>query len=99
VRHRAGPSSEGPARPRVAESPSATRRGPRHPGATSRDPSSSEGSRAWSYLVKEVALPVETIDGPFGEITYLPSLIEMTDVVPGFDRSAEPLGSSSLTWW
>ena len=57
-----------------------------------------DGTRPWSDLIKEAELPVETIDGPFGEITYLPSLLEMTDVTPGFDRSTQPLGSSALTW-
>jgi crotonobetainyl-CoA:carnitine CoA-transferase CaiB-like acyl-CoA transferase len=56
------------------------------------------GSRPWSDLIKEAGLPVETIDGPFGEITYLPSMIDMPDVTPGFDRSTQPLGSSPLTW-
>lgn len=57
-----------------------------------------DGTRPWADVVKEADLPVETIDGPFGEITYLPSLIEMTDVRPGFDRSTQPLGSSRLDW-
>lgn len=62
------------------------------------DAAALDGTRAWSDLVKEANLPVEVIDGPFGEITYLPSLIEMTDVTPGFDRSTQPLGSSALSW-
>ncbi len=62
------------------------------------DQAALDGTRAWADLVKESGLPVETIDGPFGEITYLPSLIEMPDIKPGFDRSAQPLGSSTLTW-
>lgn len=57
-----------------------------------------DGTRPWADIVKDAQLPVATIDGPFGEITYLPSLIEMTDVKPGFDRSTQPLGSSSLSW-
>lgn len=62
------------------------------------DESALDGTRPWSDVVKEADLPVETIDGPFGEITYLPSLIEMPDIHPGFDRSTQPLGSSGLTW-
>ncbi len=57
-----------------------------------------DGTRPWADIVKEAQLPVATIDGPFGEITYLPSLIEMPDIKPGFDRSTQPLGSSKLSW-
>lgn len=57
-----------------------------------------DGTRPWADVVADAGLPVETIDGPFGVITYLPSLIEMPDVKPGFDRSAQPLGSATLTW-
>jgi len=62
------------------------------------DAAALDGARAWSDLVKEADLPVETIDGPFGEITYLPSMIEMTDVTPGFDRGTQPLGADRLAW-
>ncbi|MCP9773402.1 CoA transferase [Synechococcus sp. Tobar12-5m-g] len=62
------------------------------------DASALSGSRPWADLIREAQLPVETIDGPFGKITYLPSLLEMTDIKPGFDRSTQPLGSSSLSW-
>jgi len=62
------------------------------------DAAALDGTRPWEDLIREAQLPVETIDGPFGTITYLPSLIEMTDVKPGFDRSTQPLGSSGLTW-
>lgn len=57
-----------------------------------------DGTRPWADIVKQADLPIETIDGPFGEITYLPSLIEMTDIKAGFDHSTQPLGSSGLTW-
>lgn len=62
------------------------------------DAAALDGSRAWSDLVKEASLPVATVDSPFGEITYLPSLIEMPDIHPGFDHGTLPLGSSALTW-
>jgi len=62
------------------------------------DESALDGTGPWADIVKEANLPVETIDGPFGEITYLPSLIEMTDLKPGFDHSTQPLGSSRLIW-
>lgn len=62
------------------------------------DESALDGTRPWADLVTEAELPVATIDGPFGEITYLPSLIEMTDVRGGFDRSTQPLGAGRLAW-
>lgn len=62
------------------------------------DAAALDGARAWSDLVKEADLPVATIDGPYGEITYLPSMIEMTDVTPGFDRGTQPLGADRLAW-
>ena len=43
-------------------------------------------------------VPVKTIDSPFGEVTYLPSLIELRDVEPRFERGPQPLGSSPLAW-
>lgn len=57
-----------------------------------------DGARPWADVLAEADLPTATIDGPFGEITYLPSLIEMSDVRGGFDRSTQPLGSSPLAW-
>jgi len=42
----------------------------------------------------ELMAAVATIDGPSGEITYLPTLIECTDIKPGCKRSKQPLGSS-----
>lgn len=57
-----------------------------------------DGTKPWADVVAEADLPVETIDGPFGTITYLPSLIDFTDIQRGFDRSAQPLGSSPLAW-
>lgn len=62
------------------------------------DASAVDGTRPWADIMKEAQLPIATIDGPFGEITYLPSLIEMPDIKPGFDRSTQPLGASSLRW-
>jgi hypothetical protein len=57
-----------------------------------------DGTKPWKDLVAEADLPVESIDSPFGKITYLPSLISMTDVHGAFDRGTEPLGSSPLQW-
>ncbi len=56
------------------------------------------GTKAWADLVREADLPTATIDSPFGEITYLPSLIDMPDVKPGFVRGPQPLGSAPLAW-
>ena len=39
-----------------------------------------------------------TIASPFGEITYLPSQIDMPDIKPGFVRGTQPLGSSLMEW-
>jgi len=57
-----------------------------------------DGTKRWSDLITDAGLPTETIDSPFGEITYLPSLIEMTDVKRGFERGPQPLGSAQLVW-
>lgn len=57
-----------------------------------------DGTKPWADLVAEADLPVETIDGPFGPVTYLPSLIDLTDVRRGFDHGTQPLGSSPLAW-
>ena len=57
-----------------------------------------DGTRNWADLVKEAALPTKSISSPFGEITYLPSLISMPDVKGSFTRGPQPLGSSELTW-
>ena len=62
------------------------------------DEAALSGSKAWADLVRETDLPTATVASPFGEITYLPSLIEMTDVRPGFVRGPQPLGSSPLAW-
>ena len=55
-------------------------------------------TRSWADLVAESDLPVETIDSPYGPITYLPSLISMDDVRRGFERGTQPLGSAPLEW-
>ncbi|MGW2964433.1 CoA transferase [Streptomyces sp. NPDC001220] len=39
-----------------------------------------------------------TVDGPFGEVTYLPTRITYSTLHPRLTRSAEPLGASPLTW-
>jgi crotonobetainyl-CoA:carnitine CoA-transferase CaiB-like acyl-CoA transferase len=56
------------------------------------------GALPFADSVKEKNLPLAKIDSPFGEITYLPSLIEMTDIKPGYKHGPQPLGSSLLEW-
>ena len=62
------------------------------------DASALNGTKPFADLIREANLPTRTIDGPFGEITYLPTLIDMPDIKPGFVRSTQPLGSSLLEW-
>jgi hypothetical protein len=56
------------------------------------------GTKPFADMIKETELPVAKIDSPFGEITYLPTLIEMPDIKPGFARGPQPLGSSPMAW-
>jgi len=62
------------------------------------DHSALSGALPFADIAKQTDLPLAKIDGPFGEVTYLPSLIEMTDIKPGFVRGTQPLGSSLLEW-
>jgi len=62
------------------------------------DGSALDGAKPFADMVKETDLPLAKIDSPFGEITYLPSLIDMPDIKPGFVRGTQPLGSSLLEW-
>ncbi len=57
-----------------------------------------DGTMSWSDLVAQADLPLAHIDSPFGEITYLPSMIDMPDITPRFVRGPQPLGSSPLAW-
>ncbi len=57
-----------------------------------------DGTKRFADIIAEKNLPLATIDSPFGEITYLPSLIEMPDIKPGFVRGPQPLGSSPMAW-
>jgi len=56
------------------------------------------GTKHFSDIVKEANLPLAKIASPFGEITYLPSLIHMPDIKPGFVRGPQALGSSLMSW-
>jgi len=57
-----------------------------------------DGALPFADIIAEKNLPLAKIDSPFGEITYLPSLIEMPDIKPRFDRGPQPLGSSLPEW-
>ncbi|MFF4903160.1 CoA transferase [Streptomyces sp. NPDC001068] len=58
------------------------------------------------HLVADLPVPdpaavnaeLVTVDGPFGEVTYLPTRISYSTLRPRLMRSAEPLGTSPLTW-
>lgn len=62
------------------------------------DQTALNGTLPFADVTKLTDLALSKIDGPFGEITYLPSLIEMPDIKPGYERSTQPLGSSLLKW-
>lgn len=62
------------------------------------DRSALNGALAFADIPNEKDIPVKTIDGPFGKITYLPSLIEIPDIKSHFKCSTQPLGSSLLEW-
>lgn len=56
------------------------------------------GALPFADIPNQKDVPVKKINGPFGEITYLPTLIEMSDIKPRFSCSTQPLGSSLLEW-
>jgi crotonobetainyl-CoA:carnitine CoA-transferase CaiB-like acyl-CoA transferase len=62
------------------------------------DGSALNGTIPFADIPNLADVPVSKIASPFGEITYLPSLIEMPDIKPGFLRGPQPLGSSLLEW-
>ena len=62
------------------------------------DGSALAGALPFADIAKETDLPLAKINGPFGVQTYLPSMIELTDIKPGFVRGTQPLGSSLLEW-
>ncbi len=62
------------------------------------DSSALDGSRPFADVVGDTGLPVTTIASPFGEITYLPSLIDMPDIKPGYPGGPQLLGSALLRW-
>jgi hypothetical protein len=62
------------------------------------DQSALNGTKPFADIIKQKNLPLATIDSPFGEITYLPSLINMPDIKSHFIRGPQPLGSSLMSW-
>jgi len=62
------------------------------------DHSALNGTLPFADIATQTDVPVTTISSPFGEITYLPSLIDMPDIKPGYVRGPQPLGSSLLEW-
>jgi crotonobetainyl-CoA:carnitine CoA-transferase CaiB-like acyl-CoA transferase len=62
------------------------------------DGSALSGAMPFADLAKEKDLPLAKIASPFGEVTYLPTMIDMPDIKPGFVRGPQPLGSSLLEW-
>ncbi len=57
-----------------------------------------DGTLRFADIPNQADVPVCKIDSPFGQITYLPSLIDMPDIKPGYLRGPQPLGSSLLEW-
>lgn len=62
------------------------------------DSTALNGTLPFSDLAAQSKIPLAKIDSPFGEITYLPSLIDMPDIKPGYVRGPQPLGSSFMEW-
>lgn len=62
------------------------------------DPKALNGTLPFADLARQQDVPVTSIDSPFGEITYLPTLMKMSDIKPGFVRGPQPLGSSLMEW-
>jgi crotonobetainyl-CoA:carnitine CoA-transferase CaiB-like acyl-CoA transferase len=62
------------------------------------DHSALNGTLPFADIATQAKLPLATIGSPFGDITYLPSLIEMPNIKPGYVRGPQPLGSSLMEW-
>jgi len=62
------------------------------------DGSALDGTKSFADIVANEDLPIAHIDSPFGEISYLPSMIDVPDIKPHFVRGPQPLGSSPLAW-
>lgn len=62
------------------------------------DGSALDGARPFADIAKQSQVPLAKINSPFGEITYLPTLIDMPDIKPGYAMGPQPLGSSLLEW-
>jgi crotonobetainyl-CoA:carnitine CoA-transferase CaiB-like acyl-CoA transferase len=62
------------------------------------DSSALNGTLPFADIATQTDVPITSIESPFGKITYLPSLIDMPDIKPGYVRGPQPLGSSLLEW-
>lgn len=62
------------------------------------DAAALDGTRAWADPVAEADLPLEHIESPFGDVSYLPTLIGFDDFAPHFVSGSQPLGSSPISW-
>jgi crotonobetainyl-CoA:carnitine CoA-transferase CaiB-like acyl-CoA transferase len=62
------------------------------------DHSALNGTLPFADIATQKDLPLAKIASPFGEVTYLPSLIDMPDIKPGYVRGTQPLGSSLMEW-
>ena len=62
------------------------------------DSSALNGTLPFADIAMQAKVPLAKIGSPFGEITYLPSLIDMPDIKPGYVRGPQPLGSSLMEW-
>jgi crotonobetainyl-CoA:carnitine CoA-transferase CaiB-like acyl-CoA transferase len=62
------------------------------------DGSALTGAMPFADIPKQTDVPVTNVTGPYGNITYLPSLIGMPNIKPGFIRGTQPLGSSLMEW-
>lgn len=52
-----------------------------------------------SFVPAQINARLQTVAGPFGNVTYLPPQIEFSELRPGLAFSAHPLGSSPMAWW
>ena len=59
------------------------------------DHSALNGTLPLADIATQTDVPVTTIGSPFGEITYLPSLIDMPDIKPGFVRARSRSGPAA----
>lgn len=52
-----------------------------------------------SFVPAQIKARMQSVPGPFGNVTYLPPQIEYSELRPGLTFSAHPQGSSPMAWW